>query len=111
MRMGAVRCDYLGPAVDCVAPRVAVRVLRRKRSRRRLRARVSERARLRIVVSRARRGRWVKVRTLRRRARKGLNRFSLGKLRAGRRHRITVTATDAAGNRSRNRVVRFRIRR
>jgi len=118
--------------VDCVAPRLSVKVSRAKRSRRRLRARLSEPARLRIVVARARHGRrvggrcvptgrrvaagrrcnrWAKVRVLRRSARQGTNRFSLGKLpvRAG--HRVLVRATDAAGNSSPRKRVRFRIRR
>jgi YVTN family beta-propeller protein len=132
MRVGKVRCDYLGAAVDCVPPRLAVKVVRRKRGGRRLKARLSEPARLRIVVSRARRGRrvgrrcvqaprpvaaarrcnhWQQVRVLRRRARQGMNRISLGKLRVAAGHRVLVRATDAAGNSSPRKAVRFRIRR
>jgi DNA-binding beta-propeller fold protein YncE len=132
MRVGSFRCDYLGRAVDCVAPRLGVKVKRRKRARRRLRVRVSESSRLRIVLARARRGRrvngrcrpaprrltkrrwcrrWARVRVLRRRAHKGRNRYSLGKLRLRRRYRVLVRATDAAGNRSRRKVVRFKLRR
>ena len=132
MRMGRIRCDYLGSAVDCVAPRVALKVNRRSRARRRLRARLSEPARLRVEVTRARRGRrvrgrcvaargrvtaarrcrrWGRVRTVRRRARRGINRLSLGRLRRGAGYRLRVRATDAAGNRSRRKVVRFRVRR
>jgi hypothetical protein len=43
-------------------------------------------------------------------AKQGRNRFPLGKLRAGRRYRLHITATDDAGNRSARKVVRFRIR-
>jgi len=132
MRMGTMRCDYLGPAVDCDAPRLAVKVNRRRRGGRRLRARLSEPARLRIVVSRARRGRlvrgrcraarreatvarrcnrWAQLRVLRPRARKGMNRLSLGRLRVAAGHRVLVRATDAAGNSSPRKRVRFRIRR
>jgi YVTN family beta-propeller protein len=114
MRMGKIRCDYLGAAVDCVPPRLSLRVIRRRSGRRRLRARLSEPARLRIEVSRARRGRrgvrWVKVGVVRRRAHKGLNRFSLGKLRrVGGPHRLVGVAVDASGNSSSRRVARFRI--
>jgi YVTN family beta-propeller protein len=132
MRVGRIRCDYLGTAVDCVSPRLSVKVARGKRSRRRLRARLSEPARLRIVVARARGGRrvggrcvparrraaarrrcnrWAQVRVLRRNARQGTNRFSLGKLPVTAGHRLLVRATDAAGNSSPRKVVRFRIRR
>jgi DNA-binding beta-propeller fold protein YncE len=132
MRVGRVQCAYLGRGVDCVAPRLAIKVKRRKHARRRLRVRVSEASRVRIVVARAKRGRrrdgrcrpaskrltkkrwcrrWAKVRVLRRRAHKGRNRYSLGKLRLRRRYRVDVRATDAAGNRSPKKVARFRLRR
>ena len=113
MRIGVMRCEYLGSRVDCTAPRISgLRVRRIRRSRRyRLRARLSERARVRIVIARRKRGRWRTVRSLSRRARKGVNRFRLGRLRRKGRYRIRVRATDASGNRSRRRAVRFRIRR
>ena len=66
---------------------------------------------MRIVIARRKRGRWRTVRSLSRRARKGVNRFRLGRLRRKGRYRIRVRATDASGNRSRRRAVRFRIRR
>jgi hypothetical protein len=108
MRIGQMRCDYLGPAADCAAPRMRVSVVRRQRTRRRLKIRLSEPARLRIVVSRGRRA---TVRVLNRSGRKGINRISVGRLRGGARRRVAIRATDAAGNSSARRVVRFRIRR
>jgi hypothetical protein len=91
---------------------VKVKVLRRKRARRRLRVRLSEPARVKIGVAKSRRGGgWTKVRTIRRRGRRGMNRLSLGKLRIRQGHRVIVRATDGAGNRSRRKVVRFRIKR
>jgi hypothetical protein len=132
MRVGRIRCAYLGRAVDCVDPRLAIKVKRRKKARKRLRVRVSEASRVRIVVARAKRGRrkagrcrpapkrrtkkrwcrrWAIVKVIRRRAHKGRNRYSLGKLRLRRRYRVDVRATDAAGNRSRKKVARFKLRR
>ena len=135
MRVGQIRCDYLGAAVDCEPPRVSgLKVRRRKRSSRyRLRARISEPARVRIEVAKAARGRlvgrrcvrarlraaarrrrcntWSGVRVVRRRARRGVNRFSLGRLRKAGRYRLRVTATDAAGNTSKRKRKRFRVRR
>jgi DNA-binding beta-propeller fold protein YncE len=108
MRMGRMRCDYLGPAADCAAPRMRVSVVRRQRTRRRLKIRLSEPARLRIVISRARRD---TVRVLVRNGRKGMNRISVGRLRIGARRRVAIRATDAAGNASSRQLVRFRIRR
>jgi DNA-binding beta-propeller fold protein YncE len=110
MRTGKIRCDYLGAAVDCLAPRLSrLKVVRTRRGRR-LRAKLSEPARLRISMARRRGGRWAKVRVLRPRARPGLNRLRLGRLRRAGRYRLVVSATDAAGNASRRRVVRFRVR-
>jgi hypothetical protein len=112
MRMGVMRCDYLGPRVDCTAPRVSgLRVRRGKRRRYRLRARLSEPARLRIQVSRRKHGRWRTRRFLIRRVKKGVNRLRLGKLRRKGRYRVRVRAIDAAGNSSKRKAVRFRIRR
>jgi DNA-binding beta-propeller fold protein YncE len=113
MRIGRIRCDYLGPRVDCVAPTISgLRVRRSKRRRYRLRARLSEPARVKIVIQRRKGGRWRTKRVLRnRRARKGVNRFRLGKLRKKGRYRVRVRATDAAGNVSKRRVKRFRIKR
>lgn len=102
MRMGRIRCDYLGPAVDCVAPRLSgLKVIRR-----RLQVRLSERAAMRIEVTRGRR-----TRAVRRSGRAGLNRIALGKLRPGGRYRLRISATDPAGNKSRTRVKRVRVSR
>jgi DNA-binding beta-propeller fold protein YncE len=102
MRMGRIRCDYLGDAVDCVPPRMS----RLKVRRRRLRVRLSEPANLRIVVTRR-----FRKRVLHRRARQGMNSLRLRGMRISGRYRLAVTATDAAGNSSRRKVVRARIRR
>jgi hypothetical protein len=111
MRVGTIRCAYLGPRVDCVPPRLSgLRVRRGKRGRRRLRVRVSEPARLRISVARRGRRRLVRVRFLRRRAHAGVNRFRLGRYRKRGRYRVTVRAVDAAGNASARKRVRFRIK-
>jgi hypothetical protein len=125
MRMGVMRSEFL-PA-DTVAPRIrGARVVRAggRRSRRRaLRVRLSEPSILRVVVtrraarrdrvrrSRARARRWVPVRRRRPVARRGLTRVPLGRFRAGRRYRVVMRATDDAGNVSKRRVARFRVRR
>ena len=113
MRMGAYRSQFL-PG-DRVAPRLSrLKVVRRKRGRgRALRVKTSERARLSIDVRRVRPGgrRTKRLRFLRRRAKKGTSRFRLGRLPAAGRYRLTVRAKDAAGNLSRKKVVRFRVRR
>ena len=112
MRVGGIRCSYLGPRVDCVAPRVSgLRVRRVKRRRYRLRARLSERAAMKIVIAARRHGRWRTVRVLSRRGRPGVNRFRLGRLSKAGRYRVRVRATDAAGNASRRYAKRFRVRR
>jgi YVTN family beta-propeller protein len=111
MRAGVMRSEYLPPADDAVAPRMShVRVLR-TRAGRVLRLALSEDAHVRIAVQRARRGRWASVRVVSRdSARAGTVRIALGRLRAAGRHRLLVTATDDAGNRSPRRVVSFRVR-
>jgi hypothetical protein len=48
---------------------------------------------------------------LRRRAHRGGNRYSLGKLALRRRYRVDVRATDGVGNRSGKKVARFKLRR
>jgi hypothetical protein len=112
MRMGVMRCDLLGSRVDCVAPRISgLRVRRGKRRRYRLRARLSEPARLRVLISRRKKGRWRTRRFLTRRGKKGVNRVSLGRLRRKGRYRVRVRAIDASGNSSKRRAVRFRVRR
>jgi hypothetical protein len=107
MRMGTI----VSP-VDNVAPRMSrLKVLRGKRTRRVLRVRLSEPARLRIKVQRKSKGRYRRVRVVQRRARQGTRRKRLGKYRRAGRYRLVVRARDAAGNRSAKRYVRFRVRR
>jgi DNA-binding beta-propeller fold protein YncE len=107
MRTGVMRAELLPPSSDRVAPRITrARVVGGV-----LRLRLSEDARLRVVVARPRGGLWRAVRALRREdVPAGAVRVRLGRLRTGARHRIAVTATDAAGNRSQRRLVRFRTR-
>jgi hypothetical protein len=77
--------------------------------------RLSEKARTAITISRVRKGRRVKVGTLKRsKTKKGVNRIAFsGRLgrKALRRgvYRATVVATDKAGQRSKPRKVAFRI--
>ena len=52
----------------------------------------------------------MKVRVLKPRARAGMNRLRLGRLRRAGRYRLVVSATDAAGKPPLQRVVRFRVR-
>jgi YVTN family beta-propeller protein len=111
MRTGVVRAEYLPPADDHEAPRITrARVLATKRGRV-LRLTLSEDARLRVVVQRAgRRGRYRTVRILRRAGARGSVRLRLGRLPAAGRHRVSVSATDTAGNRSARKRLRFRVR-
>ncbi len=103
MRTGVMRAEYLPPVADNEAPRIsAARVARGV-----LALRLSEDARVRTVVQRARGGRWRAVRTIERDLRAGARRVRLGALRAAGRHRALVTATDSAGNRSPRRIARF----
>ena len=108
MRIGRVRCDYLGPRVDCTPPAVSRLKLVRTRRGRRLQVAISEPARLRMVITRTRRA--TTARVVRRRAREGTNRLRLGRLRGRGRYRLELTATDEAGNSSPSKVLRFRIR-
>jgi DNA-binding beta-propeller fold protein YncE len=107
MRTGVMRSEYLPPAGDRTAPRIT----RARVTGGVLRLRLSEDARLRAVVQRAAGGRWRTVRVVSRRLAAGERRVRLGRLRDGARHRVTVTASDGAGNRSARSVVRFRVRR
>ena len=102
MRTGRVRAEYLPPSSDRAAPRIAGARVERGL----LRVRLSEDARVRAVVQRPRKGRWRRLRTVARDLAAGVRRVRLGALRAGR-HRVSITATDAAGNRSAPVVVRF----
>lgn len=71
---------------------------------------LSEDARVRIVVQRAgSRGRYRTLRILRRSAAEGALRLRIGRVNRGL-HRVTVSATDAAGNRSPRTRLRFRVR-
>ena len=77
MRTGVMRAEYLPPVADRDPPRIAgARVLRGV-----LALRLSEDARLRAVVQRARGGRWRTVRTVERDLRAGSRRVRLGALR------------------------------
>ena len=108
MRMGTMRCEYLGPRVDCTPPVLSrARMVRTPRGRR-LQVRLSEPARLRIALASRRHGTIARV--VRRQARRGVSRVRVGALRRRGRYRLTVTATDAAGNVSSRKVVRFRVR-
>ena len=104
MRTGVMRAEYLPPVADRDAPRITRRA---RRSRRAAPAPVGGRA-LRAVVQRARR------RALAHAAPscavsspRASAASSSAALRAARRHRVSLTASDAAGNRSARRVVRF----
>ena len=105
MRAGVMRAEYLPPS-DEVAPRVT----RARVSGGVLALRLSEDARLRVGLQRASGGRWRTTRVLRRDASGGAVRVVLGPLPAGVRHRVSIVATDGAGNRSRRTLVRFRTR-
>ena len=105
MRTGVMRADYLPPVADRAGPRITgARVVRGV-----LRLTLSEAARVRAVVQRARGGRWRTVRVVQRSAGAGSLRVRLGALRAAGRHRVSLTATDDAGNRSPRRLVRFAV--
>jgi hypothetical protein len=131
MRMGPYRSELL-PG-DRVAPRLSrFKVLRSKtRGGRALRLWVSEPARLRVDVRKLRSGRlrrgrcvpvrgravarrgcrrYTRVRVIRRRVGAGTRRVALGSLRGAGRYRLSVDATDAAGNHAPRKLVRFRLR-
>jgi hypothetical protein len=100
-----------GPEIDRVAPAITSVTVSRRRGRATFRYELSESAAVAVEVQRARRKRWVPAgRTLARTGAAGPNRLRLGgkRLRPGA-YRARFTATDAAGNRSRPRTVRFRI--
>jgi streptogramin lyase len=90
------------PAGDRTAP--AVSRLSARRSK--VRFRLSEKAGVRITIKR--RGRRAKV--IRRKAKAGRNAIAFRRLTRGR-YRVSVIAKDAAGNKSRARSVRLRVKR
>jgi len=98
--------------VDCSMPLLTrVRAVRAV-SATRIRFRVSERAKVKFALNRARHGRpaWVRVRTLRRWAERGDNTFLLRSRRLRRGHyRLVLTAVDEVGHKSPPRVVRLRV--
>jgi DNA-binding beta-propeller fold protein YncE len=108
MRLGQMRSEYL-PG-DRVAPRLSGLRIVRRGAKRYLRLRSSERARVALTVAKRRKGRYVRVRTVRRNVKPGASRVPLGKLRASGRYRVTARATDAAGNASAKHTRRFRLR-
>jgi len=89
-------------------PDVSVERLRMEGGK--LRLRLSEAAMLRIRVDRATNGQYRRVRTLKRAGKAGQNALSLGRTPAAGRYRVTVVATDADGNRSAPKRIRFRLR-
>jgi len=73
---------------------------------------LSEDARVRVIVQRSgRRGRYRTVCILRRDGAAGAVRPTLGRLPTGGLHRVAVSTTDAAGNRSARTRLCFRVRR
>ena len=73
-----------------------------------VRLRLSEAAKLRIRLDKAKNGHYRKVRTLKRAGKAGRNVLSLGRTLAVGRYRVTVVAVDADGNRSAAKRYRFR---
>jgi DNA-binding beta-propeller fold protein YncE len=99
-----------GPGADTLAPVVSKLAVRRGRT---LRFTLSEAAAVRVAVERARKGaRYTRAApALTRLAAAGRNSLRLrAKRLATGTYRATVTATDAAGNRSRRARIRFRVR-
>jgi YVTN family beta-propeller protein len=111
MRTGVMRAEYLPPVDDREPPRITRARIARTKAGRVLRMTLSEDARVRVVVQRAGRGgRYRTIRILRRGGAEGAVRLRLGRLRSAGAHRLSVSATDAAGNRSSRIRLRFRVR-
>ncbi len=111
MRAGVMRSEYLPAPEDAIAPQVTrTRVLRTRWVGRLLALRLSEDARVRVAVQRARGGRWRNVRVVTANRLAGNSTIGLGRLRLPGRYRLAISAGDDAGNDSARRVVRFRIR-
>jgi hypothetical protein len=89
-------------------PDVSVEGLRMERGK--LRLRLSDAATLRIRIDKTQNGQFRRVRTLKRAGKEGQNALSLGRTPAAGRYRVTVVATDADGNRSAPKRIRFRLR-
>jgi YVTN family beta-propeller protein len=111
MRAGVMRSEFLPPVQDSTAPRITRPRVLRTAAGRVLRLTLSEDARVRAIVQRRHRGRWSQLRIVGRSARAGTVRLRLGRLRTPGSYRLSVTATDDAGNRSARRLVRFAIAR
>jgi streptogramin lyase len=92
---GAVKGDRTAPAVSRLSARRA-----------KVRFRLSEKAGVRITIKR--KGRKAKV--IRRKAKKGRNAVAFRRLARGR-YRVSVIAKDTAGNKSRARSVRLKVKR
>ena len=101
------------PGLDRMAPRLTRVSLSRKRVRRgkrvRIRYRLSERATVSFRVERRRGRRWIHVRTLTRRARRGRRSAVYRALARPGRLRVRVRARDGSRNRSRTVTRRFRL--
>ena len=111
MRPGVIRTEYLPPSDDREAPRIRRARVQATKTGRVLRLTLSEDARVRVVVQRAgRRGRYRTVRVLRRAGARGSVRLRLGRLPAAGRYRVSISVTDAAGNRSARKRLRFGVR-
>jgi DNA-binding beta-propeller fold protein YncE len=99
-----------GTPADRVKPRISALRASIRRRVPTFRFRLSEAATVRVVVQRAKR-RVTVGRPLVRSARAGANRLAFGKRRlAAGRYRVRVIATDASGNRSAAKTVRFRVK-
>ena len=93
---------------DTAAPRLGRPRLRLRGRTARIRIRLSEPARVRLVLRRKGVRRALRIVTVPVRAGEHTVRLKLGRLDAGRRYAITVRARDAAGNRSRSARLTFR---
>jgi YVTN family beta-propeller protein len=111
MRAGVIRAEYLPPEDDRQAPQITRARVQATKTGRVLGLTLSEDARVRVVVQRAgRRGHYRTVRILRRDGARGSVRLRLGRVPAAGGYRASISATDAAGNRSARKRLRFRVR-
>ena len=79
-------------------------------SGRKLRVRLTEKAKVRMVIRQLVDGQWKHLRTVERNGQAGMNLLALGGLSSASRYRMAITATDGSGNVSRTRHAQFRIR-